>query len=446
MRSLPQTLQISGMCDRHFLLVLIWLLIGIGLRFTNLASKSPWTDEFSTIVFSLGNSFEQIPLDQAIGIDVLLQPLQPEFNKTGIGDVIYNLFHESNHPPVYFILAHWWMKLFPIPGKLTVLWIARSLSALFGAASIPAMYGLGWLAFRSRLVGQIAAAIAAVSPYGIYLAQEARHYTLGILLVIASLSCLVMAIRSIYQHNSLSIWVGLSWILVNSLGVAVHYFFIFTILAEGIVLLIFCWRFPLKSIIFLRLIAVATGTLVGCLIWIPIWKNSYDLQLVQWIYLNERSGIGWISPFFQAFAAWITMLFLLPIESPNLVIAIISIVVMAIFFLWVLPILNKGLKSQYQKFRNRLYIEVFAGIGFISVGIFFFFTYILGIDLTRGARYNFVYFPAIIILISASLAEIWSQEKPNLLPIAKSKQNPYLSWIIHPEKTCDRNYLAHGFS
>jgi len=42
----------------------------------------------------------------------------------------------------------------------------------------------GW--FRSRLVGQIAAAMMAVSPYGIYLAQEARHYTLAILLIIAS--------------------------------------------------------------------------------------------------------------------------------------------------------------------------------------------------------------------------------------------------------------------
>ena len=37
----------------------------------------------------------------------------------------------------------------------------------------------------------------------------------------------------------------------------------------------------------------------------------------------------------------------------------------------------------------------------------------MGIDLTRGARYNFVYFPAVVVLIGASLAISWNtlQEK-----------------------------------
>ena len=59
------------------LLLVVWLAIGTGLRLTRLATKPPWTDEFSTIVFSLGNSFLSVPLDRAIALDVLLQPLQP---------------------------------------------------------------------------------------------------------------------------------------------------------------------------------------------------------------------------------------------------------------------------------------------------------------------------------------------------------------------------------
>jgi len=60
---------------------------------------------------------------------------------------------------------------------------ARSLSSL-GAASIPAVYGV-LFAFRSRLVSQLAAAIMAVSPYGIFLAQHAiTHWRF---MVIASL-------------------------------------------------------------------------------------------------------------------------------------------------------------------------------------------------------------------------------------------------------------------
>ncbi len=72
------------------LLLLVWLLIGTVLRFTNLAAKPSWTDEFCTLVFSLGNSFKSVPLDRAIALDVLLQPLHPNPN-AGLTDVLKNL-------------------------------------------------------------------------------------------------------------------------------------------------------------------------------------------------------------------------------------------------------------------------------------------------------------------------------------------------------------------
>lgn len=76
----------------------------------------------------------------------------------------------------------------------------------------------------------------AVSPFGIYLAQEARHYTLAILLIIASLCCLVIATRIIHRSIPLPIWVSLVWVVVNSLGIAVHYFFALTLCAEALIL------------------------------------------------------------------------------------------------------------------------------------------------------------------------------------------------------------------
>ncbi|MEB3181673.1 MAG: glycosyltransferase family 39 protein, partial [Nostocaceae cyanobacterium] len=183
-------------------LLLLWLIIGLGLRLGNLTAKPPWTDEFSTLVFSLGNSFLTVPLNQPISLDVLLQPLQPN-PASGVGDVVANLLTQSNHPPLYFVLTHWWLRLFPTDGGLVSLWGARSLAALFGAAAIGAIYGLSWLAFRSPLVSHLSAAMMAVSPYGIFLAQEARHYTLPILWIIASLSCLVIAIRSLHNRTPL---------------------------------------------------------------------------------------------------------------------------------------------------------------------------------------------------------------------------------------------------
>jgi len=200
----------------HALLLLVWLAIGTGLRFTHLASKPPWNDEFSTLVFSLGNSFRTVPLDIAITLDTLLMPLQPN-PEAGIRTVIDHLMTESTHPGVYFVLTHLWMKLFAQDGGMLSFWAARSLSAIIGAASIPAIFGLGWLAFRSRLVGQMAAAMMAVSPYSIYLAQEARQYTLAILLLIASLCCLVMATQAFHRRIPLPLWVGLIWVGVNTI-------------------------------------------------------------------------------------------------------------------------------------------------------------------------------------------------------------------------------------
>ncbi|WP_038296399.1 glycosyltransferase family 39 protein, partial [[Scytonema hofmanni] UTEX B 1581] len=225
----------------HPLLLLMWLFIGIGLRLINLTAKPPWTDEFSTLVFSLGNSFLPVPLDQAIAPDVLLQPLQPQANAS-INDVWTHLSTESNHPPLYFMLAHWWMRLFPTENGLVSLWGARSLSAIFGALSIPAIYALSWLTFRSRLVAHIAAAIMAVSPFGIFLAQEARHYTLAILWVIASLACLVIATRHIQTRTQLPILTALSWVVINALGIATHYFFSLTLCTEAFVLIFLFWQ------------------------------------------------------------------------------------------------------------------------------------------------------------------------------------------------------------
>ncbi|WP_392536136.1 glycosyltransferase [Nostoc sp. C117] len=401
------------------LLCFIWLVVGIGLRLANLTAKPPWTDEFSTLVFSLGNSFLSVPLDRAIAPDILLQPLQPQ-PSADVQDLWAHLSYETNHPPLYFVLTHWWLKLFPTEQGLVSLWGARSLAALFGAASIPAIYTFSWLTFRSRLVSHLAAAMMVVSPYGIFLAQEARHYTLAILWVIASLSCLVIATRHIQKRTQLPIWLMLSWVVINALGIATHYFFIFTIGTEALVLIFLGWQHSkqkkphhLLSPPWQRIYTVFIGSLVAAVIWLPVLMgNLYGSKLTEWIQMEyPRVGIAWISPIFQALGTCITMISLLPVESPQLLVVIASGLVMLIFFIWAVPILLGGIEVQIQQPETRIMIQVLAGIAIGAIALFLSFTYFFGIDLTRGARYNFVYFPSIIVLIAASLAACWHPPK-----------------------------------
>ncbi|MGB6296095.1 MAG: glycosyltransferase [Rivularia sp. (in: cyanobacteria)] len=414
----------------HILLLLAWLIIGISLRLTNLSGKSPWTDEFSTLVFSLGNSFLGVPLNQAITVDTLLHPLQPN-PQAGVSDVLTHLFTESNHPPIYFVLTHLWLKLFSTNAGLVSVWGARLLAAIFGGLSIPAIFGLSWLTFRSRLIAHLAAAMMAVSPFGIFLAQEARHYTLAILWVITSLACLIIALRHIHNRTQLPIHIALCWVIVNALGIATHYFFALTLCAEVFVLIFTIWQewrnknrvvekgnFNFLSNLFgspwKRIYAVALGTFIAGIVWVPIFiSNSYGDDLTDWIQ-GERVGFAWISPIFQAIAAWITMISLLPVEASQLAVVIASGLVMIIFFVWLIPILIRGYKLQLLSPQNQLIVRALSSFILGAIILFFIFTYFLGIDLTRGARYNFVYFPAVMVLVGAILAAIWDTNAENI--------------------------------
>lgn len=410
--------------------MLIWLSVGALLRFTNLAGKTPSTTELATLVFSLGNSLLEVPLDRAIALDSLLQPLQ--INPTAdIHALTHHLMNESTHPPTYFVLTHFWMKLFSGDGGLGSLWAGRSLSAILGIVSIPAIFGLGCLAFRSRLVGQIAAALMAVSPYGIYQAQEARHYTLAVLWSIASLACLAIATRCIWRRASLPIWVGLTWIGVNGLGIASHYFFTLILCSEGLVIAgLWLWDFRCRvlaqpkgtkkklflfnSLHWRRLYIVAAGTLMTSLVWLPATSDIPSDNLTQWIQ-QDLDFEELLEPIARLLAWLITMLFMLPVEGQNLPVLVASGLVLLLFLIWVCPAFIRGIRTRMDFPSTRLITQVLGGFVLAAIAVFLVFTYGLDIDLTLAARYHFVYFPAVIVLLGAALANCWEEpEKTNL--------------------------------
>lgn len=398
----------------HLLLMLLWILLGLSLRFTNLTGKPLWTDEFSTIVFSLGNGFADIPLDQVISIEQLLQPLKPTPGN-GVEAVVSHLFRESNHPPLYFVLSHFWLHLFPTDANgLISTWGIRSLAALIGTLTIPVTFFLAWLAFRSRVVAQTSAAFMAVSPFGIYLAQEARHYTLPILVILLSLCCLVVAAQKLRDRIVLPIWLCFCWIIINGLGIATHYFFAFTLGAEAIVILclglVQSWRergIWHPSLHWRRVWVVAAGTAAAGLIWWPILQNIQEGELTRWIYQGDRSGLAWLDPIGQALAGWITMLYLLPIQISSQFLEGLSGVALVLLVLWTLPKLYRGLQVQYLQRDPRLGVLVLSVFVVGAILLFFSITYFFDADLTSAFRYNFVFFPGVVILIGAGLASSW---------------------------------------
>ncbi|NEO68672.1 glycosyltransferase family 39 protein [Moorena sp. SIO3H5] len=397
------------------LLLLLWITIGTLLRFAGLGVLPPWTDECATTVFSLGNSFYSLPLNQFMGVDTLLSPLQPSPD-AGISNVIHYLLTESTHPPVYFALTHLWLKLFPLEDGIVSIWAVRSLSALLGVISIPAIFCLGRLAFRSLLVGHIAAAMMAVSPFGIFLAQQARHYTLAIVLVIASLGCLVKAVELIDCGERLPSWLGLGWVGVNSLGIATHYFFILTLGAEAIALLGQAWRETQQDRLALikpywwGIYGVAMGSLAGCLVWIPALQTIHDSPPTQWIY-SQNAIARWIEPIGR-FLLWLfSMVLLLPSSFYDLSLGIIIVsgIVTLILVVWIVSHLRYGLKLQQLDHHNRSVITILREYVLAAIGLCLVLTWGFGIDLSTAPRFHFVYFPGVILLVAASLGGCWNQ-------------------------------------
>ena len=392
-------------------MLLIWLVVGITLRFYQLDSKPPWSDEFATLVFSLGNSFRTVPLGEIITLDTLVAPLK--FNAgNGVNSVIHNLLTESNHPPAFFVLNHLWLQLFSTDGELVSLGMARALSAILGVSAIPALYSLARLAFSSRLVAQMAAALMAVSPYGIYLAQETRHYTLAILLTIASLCCLISAVKTVSGYpksNSIPIWLVALWIVVNSLGVAVHYFFLLVIGAEAWVIL---WLTILQFLKtnssipwqhWRRIYTAGIGSLIGILVWLPTLPQTSKDGLTEWVHqditlLSILEGVG-------RMLLWsLTMLMMLPLEEQAFSIILIVSLIGIVFLFWAGKIFWQGWQFQFKQPEKRLIINVLLGYILAAIALCFVITYGLGIDLTLAARYQFGYFPALLLLLAVGLA------------------------------------------
>ena len=404
----------------HFALLLLWIILGASLRFTNLEAKPPWADEWATLVFSLGNSFLTIPLEKIINLDTLLEPVRIS-SATGIQDVISNLLGESTHPPVFFVLNHLWLKLFSHPQELVSLELARSLSAGLGVLAIPLMFGFGLLISNSLLTGQFAAALMALSPYGVYLAQETRHYTFVILLVIASLSCLIVAVRSLQKQQPIAITIALVWIVINSLGVATHYFFALTLVTETLVLITFFLKdltssSPRTLSVFKkwRNIGIAIlGTIAGCLVWVYTWLNIPDNKLTDW----TSHGNHWSSQFYEPIIrliGWIgTMLLLLPIEGTPIWITIISGIILFIILLWLLITIAQYLKQQPSSANNpdnhadNLLTGVIGKYVVSAIVLILLFVYFGDRDLTLAARFQFFYFPAVLMFVAGVFSYIW---------------------------------------
>lgn len=207
------------------ILVAIILLLGIGLRFTNLDQKVYWIDEVHTSLrvsgYTRSEFEEQAPVGTIVNKDELqkFQRLTPErdFN-TGVKAIA-----SSEHSPLYYVLTRLGVEWLGSSIKVT-----RGVAAVISLFSFPCMYWLAQELFASKLVGAIAIALLAISPVHLLYAQEAREYSLLTVTILFSSWMYLRAVR-LGDKNT---WI--LYALSIALGLYTHPLAVLTFVAHGI--------------------------------------------------------------------------------------------------------------------------------------------------------------------------------------------------------------------
>lgn len=166
-----------------------WLLGGIVLlgalmRFTALGKQSFWFDEAVTHGI----------VDR------------------GFGHVLSSVPRSESTPPLYYVLAWVWTRIFGVNEAGL-----RSFSALCGTMTIPVMWALGSRMVSER-VGLVTALLAAFSPLLVWYSQEARSYALLLLLCALSLLALVWSLERPTPRRIAT------WGVVSAFALCTHYF------------------------------------------------------------------------------------------------------------------------------------------------------------------------------------------------------------------------------
>jgi hypothetical protein len=226
----------------------------------------------------------------------------------GLFDMLDRIPESESTPPLYYVVAWLWAKLFGT-GEVGL----RSLSALCGTAFVPVAYAAAARAASAR-AGLIAAGLAAVNPILVWYSQEARAYALLVLLAGLSFLLFVRLLTGDMRRRTVVLWA-----VVSALALTTHYFSAFLVAIEA------AWL--LRAAAHRRPIAVATGALAAVqLALLPLLLHQRSLDLADFI---DEIPLGYR-------LARTPKQFLVGFDAPGEVITAVIAGLLVVFAFWLL--------------------------------------------------------------------------------------------------------------
>jgi len=249
-----------------FFLYLFFLCYGVWVRCVNLDTKIYWHDEVFTSLRTAGYKgeevIEKIFTGEILGRSDLLQyqEISPENN---FQDTLEALKSHPEHPPLYYILVRLWQD--QLGSSVTT---TRSLSIIFSLFSIPIFYFLCSALFSSNVVGSVGFLLITVSPFHVLYAQEAREYSLWILITLLSYWSFWEAV----QNKKKSYW--WTYAITTILNFYTSLLSLLVVVSQGIYLLLREKHFYTPAI--RRYLLVMLGSAIAFSPWLNLIITNYE--------------------------------------------------------------------------------------------------------------------------------------------------------------------------
>lgn len=218
----------AGMTAHHATLLLVVLIFAASLtvRLYRLDGQTLECDELYTVPAATGHQYVYLS-SEPTNVQQLLPMTTSEYRELvtpdpSIGlESVRGVLKRNVHLPFYFYLMHYWTHWFG-----TSEWVLRFPSALFGALSVVMLFLLGRQLFNP-FVGLVSAILLAFSPEQIYFSQQARMYSLLVLLVVASTYIIVLT-----ASRPTNKWLYGAYALISIAGLYTHYEYVFCLAAQ----------------------------------------------------------------------------------------------------------------------------------------------------------------------------------------------------------------------
>ena len=387
----------AGRCSIALLAILVLATV---VRFAGLGSKPLWIDEAMTALVVLGRGPADVPLGVARPLTALASIFSLDPAATWL-DIVTRLVDpavQHTHPPLFYVLVHAWVAWL-VPPLSQLAWTLRVVAAVFGVLAVAVIFGLARSAFGAR-AGLTAAALAAVSPAMVMLAQEGRNYTLPLMLLAAAFWVMVTMVKCLTGVRSIPPTLWAAWTTLNICACYAHYYSTLAFAAQALTLAVLVARersWPQLG--WLAASLAAAG--IAFLPWLPILFEHSVSPEQGWMRLKTPWFI-----FVSTLDAWRAMFAGRGWEYASFPVLVITEAATIVFGAWMLVIAFVGLGRRLRAESRPPAADALLLVAAITLGELLVASVVFRKNFVSEARYHFVYYPAIVALFAWILAEL----------------------------------------